>query len=387
MDTHSCPPNYATDQIFICSTSTPPLCNANLTSYIVTLVIFIICRIGLTIRQYQIWSMREKLHSGNTHHQSGLTRRNNKRKPVVVFISIITITLLILFTILTSLNVVGCYNGTSGIILCLYFFPLKIAAALYSDRITRLGRTLIPLSKAQLTLDAKQETTLAKPDSVLYVLNVLIKSQWLVEAVALIIVAPIFPGNFIPLSVGFYSYGIMAIMVAMSWAWQLNRLIVVAKTAQHRDNDNGRVNSAIMLLRNQQFFVFLICSGFGLLWIMIGTQILTFSYIVVVICLSSEILVMFGFVLRFHSHVSSSSTNHNNHNNNNNLVNMTSDSRPTSFRSSKQIMQNNNNKFQIVGANNQVPVQVLDDDNITPNNKYKSQAHVSVGSVASSVGN
>jgi hypothetical protein len=217
----------------------------------------------------------------------------------VVYISMITVLMLILFTILTSLNIVGCFNGTSGIMLYIYFFPLTIAAVLYGSRITRLGRSLIPLSKAQLTLDDKQESKLAKPDTILFILNFIGQIQWLIQPTALVITAPIFPGDFTPLSVSFYSYGIMDIAMSIAWAWQLNRLITVAKTAQNRNNDGNRINSAIKLLRNQQFFVFVPGTGYGVLWIMLGTGILSFSYIMVIIVLASEALCMFGFVLRF----------------------------------------------------------------------------------------
>jgi hypothetical protein len=305
MNTNNCPTNWATDEIFLCEPYIANPCSANVTAYIVAGSVLTGIRVLVLIQQYITWNTREqnKKHQNPNHNFNNTTNPNGKiikrNLPVVVIMGLLTILLFILILVLTSYNMVSCKNGTSGLLLGIFFLPLNVSAALWSNRIIRLGRKLIPLSKMQLDMSTDKEASIAKEDNLLAILNRMSRFCMVLAQVSFIILCPIFPGYFWPIGLGITSWGCNDFLCSTAWAYQLHRLVVVTSQAQNREGDGGRVNRAIALLQFQKRLLIFAGYPHGLFWFLIVSGVVQFSYIVWLIIFGTEVLAMSLFALRF----------------------------------------------------------------------------------------
>jgi uncharacterized membrane protein (DUF485 family) len=310
MNTTSCQPGFASDQIMKCSITNPPACDANLYVYIGVLCTLTVIRFLVCIQQWILWYAREALRR-KQHNEiiARQVRNRGKQLPVGPLLSSFTVIMFIVFTVLTCLDIVGCY-GPFNPALCyfLFWFPMNIANTIYFRRIARLNRALSPLMRTQLDniTTPQQEQRLAIQDVIIFILIVIsfigiagYDLNWLIIAPAL------GPGKQLPITVGMIFISIFHFTLASTYAWQLQQLINLATSSTHRDE---RINAAIGKLRNGQRIFLFFGIGAGVCWLLVGIQIIEFSYIVIMIHMATEVLATIGFLLRTKGGENSSSS-------------------------------------------------------------------------------
>jgi hypothetical protein len=312
MDTSTCPFGYATDHVMLCDPTIR--CDANFIAYVATLSTIILLRIIVVILQYRQWSAREQRASaagriGTT--AAGLKSHiKGKRQPVTVFIGIFTVIVFTIFTVLTSLNIIGCGTNyySSAPFYWLLWVPINTTNGIFMRRLGRLGRALLPLARAELTLSAENEQRITQEDVLLRILNVLFFISLFGKTLVWIIIAPVFAGNSIPSTAGMACIGGLHLSACSAYTWQLQRLIHIAQKSPSRDIDGGKINTAIATLRLRQRFIILVGFSTGFVWFLCGIQVYPFNYIVVCAHMSTDILAVVGFMIRASSRKNTSST-------------------------------------------------------------------------------
>jgi hypothetical protein len=303
MDTSSCSPGYATDRVMLCDPTIR--CDANFIAYIVVLSVIIILRSIMVMTQYYQWNEREKRHVNNQRLGTTAIIKTRylcggKRQPITVYVGIMTVIFFIIFTVLTCTNIIGCGPNyySSAPFYYLLFLPITTTNGIFMRRLARLGRALLPLARADLTVSAEREQTISKEDTILRVLTLLFFINTLGMALTWIIIAPIFAGISIPVTAGMACIGGIHLFGCSAYTWQLQRLIHLAQSSPARHNDGGKINTAIATLKLRQRFIILVGFSTGFVWFLCGIQIYSFNYVVVCVHIATDLLAVGGFMIR-----------------------------------------------------------------------------------------
>jgi hypothetical protein len=140
MNTTSCPPSYAHDQITRV-TDSDPTCSLHIPTWLTLAIIVLGLRCSITYVHFRDWFTR----------QIYLKKYGDrKRLPIQPMISLYETLAQILFFILTSTNTVNVNNGTSFIALAWWGLGVALIEYLMFRRVISLGRKIIPLGKSQI---------------------------------------------------------------------------------------------------------------------------------------------------------------------------------------------------------------------------------------------
>jgi hypothetical protein len=366
MNTTNCPAGFATDQIMKCSMTNPPACDANLYAYIGVMSSLTTIRFIFSIYQWFLWTEREAIRA-KQHNEilAKKMKRRGKQLPVAIILSAFTVIMFIVFTTLTCLDIVGCY-GPFNPVLCYFIFwiPVNIANTIYFRRLARLNRVLSPLIRAKLndttTPDDRQPNHQQQQQHTVedIVMSILIIISFLGLGgfdIVWLIVAPILgPGQQLPIDIGMIFLGIFNCTFSITYCWQLEGLIQVARNSGNRD---ARINAAVFKLRNSQRIFFVIGVGFGLIWFLVGIQVIEFSYIIIMIHMSAEVLSGILFAIRSggghkSSNATKSTSNNKNHASNKNNKNQVGSTFLAGTISTTGNNNNNNQSTSSINVNN-----------------------------------
>ena len=144
MNTTGCPPNYATDQLMLYGQDLKlGSCEVYLPLYIGLFASLASLRVLVSILLFKQWSDREKLRR-ELHKDK---HKKKHRFPLVPSILAIGALLLILFSILSSMNFINSSNNGALALLCLINIPSLVFGYLASSRVLKFGKKIIPFSR------------------------------------------------------------------------------------------------------------------------------------------------------------------------------------------------------------------------------------------------
>lgn len=269
MNTTGCPLNYATDQVMLYGNDLKlTACDVFLPVYHGLFGSLTAVRVLVSLYLLRKWFERRRAQIRN-----GKTRQ---RFPVFSGTLFLAGLVLCLFTILTSFNLVNSSNNGSATLLCLFYFPSILVGYLSMNRVLRLGKRIIPLSKTsiirdKITTQSERFNALEKMDLIIRILFFIIYAIFLMNVLAMLVFGFIFQGSFIPVQIGFFSYAAMDILIGLGLAYQYQRVIWAISSIDSgipSSNSRDEIYKVIRRMRWIQAFSLFYLMGVSVAWLL-----------------------------------------------------------------------------------------------------------------------
>lgn len=286
MNTWNCPPGYATDELIILPAHyahSNNTCTVYLPVYTTLFSLLTAFRTLLSYMQIHIWMSKNKTSSVSDKQGHGGGRRKKKRLPIVPSFGILTSVSLLLFTILTSQNIANSSNNGSAALICFFFIPTFVAIHFSVTRIITLGKKLIPLSQAtlELTNEPSKIQKLDERTPFIHFLHFVANITFITNPISILIFGFIFPGNYVPVALGFACYMFQCFLMTSGFVYQYQRVIRAIKTIQLINLPSSQrpaVNNAVKRLRQQQVVYTVIGSLGTAVWFAPVFKLVPFSW-------------------------------------------------------------------------------------------------------------
>jgi hypothetical protein len=280
MDETNClVPGSATDRVIILTSSQGTNCDAAKDVYVGYLSFLSALRLSLSLYQFLLWRKRE----GRVAERTGKKR---SRFPIVPSLSLISSVSIMMFTILTSLNIANSNNGVPVILYTLYFIPVSLQGMIMHRRIVRLGAKIIPLSKANLSAIGNR-AILSSLSDVPWWFVWIVRISHVVELLMFIsgvFVAPLIAPSYVPVqiieaSLAYLGLAVIGLSVGHSQrvVSAINKCLAPGENIQLRKDSENAVRS----LRMQQIGPAIMCVLGGSLHLLIAAAVVPMNYMYV----------------------------------------------------------------------------------------------------------
>jgi hypothetical protein len=256
MDTTFCPAGMATDRVMLYGSDVIAFsCDVPIANYVVPFALMSVIRCMVTAFQIKLW-----LRKGRQAKSS--SRRQKTRIPALPALSMLTSFFLILFTILTSLNIANTLNGGSLLIMALFFLPFSLGFPMFIHRVIKLGQKIIPLANVKFDEDDAKRKILA--DLSQYRIPMRITVFLLTIAILMTPIAALAGlgvHSFVVFQVAASGYIAQDVLIGVGFTYQYERVISAVKicglTSLQSPERRSQIQKAINRLRlHQAVFIY-----------------------------------------------------------------------------------------------------------------------------------
>jgi hypothetical protein len=305
MNPSGCAEGWATDEFLAFNpVTTPPTCEVNLAGFYFFFSLVCALKTVNTLAQFVVWRRKVMRHGA-------LLRNGAKRLPIIPSISVVSMCALFIMFGMCATNTANEYNGVSGVLLSLYFFPVTVQMYAVLDRVIRLGTRIIPTaariaanntSDPAATLSSSSsgggvepnglviDANAAKTDAVLK-LGKAICVICVFTACGLMIVMVFVDQKQTVLQAALVLAGVLDVVLTMCLTYQMERVLHVLYKHQVSMGELGKtqnkVQGAVKNLRQHQIVALLSGSLAGVLWFLLASFSIVrpYWYLILVTCL------------------------------------------------------------------------------------------------------